>query len=724
MSDVIAPVQPQSDAPLIPKTDSEPTKPTEPPQSSSSTHDNSRKESTEVPEEEEDAVAGAVPDVEDNAPHEEEGKATLPSAEDVEVEANGRNRTTVTIASAADKPNFQERQNIQRQKDRDYLFAQSQQGFGRESEPKPSVSPSQDDGGLKAYSLNSPPAGTSTNPASQLSHIEQLLGTTREILRVLTEQRDAKISDVERDAANDVQSAGRRALKKFLQINQPWDLVRRDEDWDQGMPLSKLEEFVTEAERRSNVLKDLCDDIVRNSSAPSLLSVEHAAWLIKRLVVLKATIGGSFVLDHNLLSKTADGMHSWLLGFFDSFNRIGAGLNLLTVSLLSRIILALVRCSGLWTLQIGEVMLQCRKDGIFEELHSLTNLKKEECEMYFRLIAKADCCLNFTSKVFANAAEVVVAALTIPELLSINIYKLSLLWQLTDSSLVNPLAAVIQKIQSLESSDIDPSNDAVKTLGGLIKAVDFETEDLNIEILTTIGGLAIEWTMFYDQHLVLDKTNRILRVSWFPAPPIFNTNKGQRKEEDVLSDWYIKSLQSSPFYPDQNGGVSVSVALNRELHQTWTLLFRSSEKKLQEDLRKSYKEVKVPSWSGKSANKTMATVIAPENTSKYWTSDFHFETETAHRHSLAVLGARKLDYSNFPIYEQRLRALRAYMDSAKPRGLLQLWKDNRDSLSYYTFWGVIIFGGLSFIIAFFSLTVSVSQTVASFEALHASPGKS
>jgi len=724
MSDVIAPVQPQSDAPLIPETDSEPTKPAEPQRSSSSTHDNSRKESTEALEEEEDAVAGAVPDVEDSILHKEGEKATLPSAEDVEVEANGHNRRTVPIASATAKLSFQERQNIQRQKDRDYLFAQSQQSLRRESEPKPSASPGQNSSGLKGDPLNSVLADVSTDPASQLSHIEQLLGTTREILRVLTEQRDAKISDVERDAASDVQSAGRSALKKFLQINQPWDLVRRDKDWDQGMPLSKLEEFVTEAERQSNALNHLCDDIFRNSSAPSLLSVERAAWLIKRLVVLKATVSGSFVLDHNMLSKTADGMHSWLLGFFDSFNRVGAGLDLMTVNQLTRIILALVRCSGLWTLQIGEVMLQCRKDGIFEGFHSLMNLKKEECENYFRLIAKADCCLNFTSKVFANAAEVVVGTLTIPELLSINIYKLSSLWQLTDSSLVNPLGAVIQKIQSLESSDVDPSSDAVKTLGGLIKAVDFETEDLNIEILTTIGGLTIEWTMFYDQHLVLDKTNRTLRVSWYPAPPIFNANKGQRKEEDVLRDWYIKSLESSSFLPDQNGGVSVFVALNRELHQTWTLLFRSSEKKLQEDLRKSYNEIQVPSWSGKSSNKTMATVIARENASKYWTGDFHFETETAHRHSLAVLGARKLDYSNFPVYEQRLRALRAYMDSAKPRGLLQLWKDNRDSLSYYTFWGVIIFGGLSFIIAFFSLTVSVSQTVASFEALHASPGKS
>jgi hypothetical protein len=57
------------------------------------------------------------------------------------------------------------------------------------------------------------------------------------------------------------------------------------------------------------------------------------------------------------------------------------------------------------------------------------------------------------------------------------------------------------------------------------------------------------------------------------------------------------------------------------------------------------------------------------------------------------------------------------MGSQKPRGLRQLWKDNRDSLNYYTFWGVIIFGLLSVFLGFFSLAVSVAQTIASFRAL-------
>ncbi|KAE9379579.1 hypothetical protein N431DRAFT_553742 [Stipitochalara longipes BDJ] len=80
-----------------------------------------------------------------------------------------------------------------------------------------------------------------------------------------------------------------------------------------------------------------------------------------------------------------------------------------------------------------------------------------------------------------------------------------------------------------------------------------------------------------------------------------------------------------------------------------------------------------------------------------------------------------ISYELFPIYQNRLRELRHYMDNQKPRGLRQLWKDNRDSLNYYTFWGVIVFGGLSLLLALLSLAMSVAQAVASFRALTTSP---
>jgi hypothetical protein len=83
----------------------------------------------------------------------------------------------------------------------------------------------------------------------------------------------------------------------------------------------------------------------------------------------------------------------------------------------------------------------------------------------------------------------------------------------------------------------------------------------------------------------------------------------------------------------------------------------------------------------------------------------------------AAIRKTPISYAQFPIFETRLRELRHYMDGRKPRGLRQLWKDNRDSLNYYTFWGVIVLGGLGVFLAICSLAVSIAQTIAAFRAL-------
>lgn len=78
-------------------------------------------------------------------------------------------------------------------------------------------------------------------------------------------------------------------------------------------------------------------------------------------------------------------------------------------------------------------------------------------------------------------------------------------------------------------------------------------------------------------------------------------------------------------------------------------------------------------------------------------------------------------YSQFDIFENRVRQLKFYMDSQKPRGFRQLWRDKRDALNYYTFWGVIIFGASTLFLAIVSLAVSAAQAVAAFKALDIPP---
>lgn len=75
----------------------------------------------------------------------------------------------------------------------------------------------------------------------------------------------------------------------------------------------------------------------------------------------------------------------------------------------------------------------------------------------------------------------------------------------------------------------------------------------------------------------------------------------------------------------------------------------------------------------------------------------------------AAIEKNSLSYSQFSLFETRIRELRHYMDGQKPRRFRQLWKDNRDSLNYYTFWGVIFFGVLSVFLALFSLVSALPR---------------
>lgn len=86
----------------------------------------------------------------------------------------------------------------------------------------------------------------------------------------------------------------------------------------------------------------------------------------------------------------------------------------------------------------------------------------------------------------------------------------------------------------------------------------------------------------------------------------------------------------------------------------------------------------------------------------------------------ATFNKTPIAFVEFPVLETRLRQLRHYMDNQKPRGIRQLWRDNRDSSNYYTFWLVVAFGLLSLTLAMFSLAVSVAQAWASFRALDTS----
>ncbi|KAI9870155.1 MAG: hypothetical protein M1830_004625, partial [Pleopsidium flavum] len=74
-------------------------------------------------------------------------------------------------------------------------------------------------------------------------------------------------------------------------------------------------------------------------------------------------------------------------------------------------------------------------------------------------------------------------------------------------------------------------------------------------------------------------------------------------------------------------------------------------------------------------------------------------------------------YEPFEVYGDRLRQLKEHLDSNKLKGIRQLWKDGRDSLQWWTLWGVLFFAGFSLFFAIASFATSVARTVAGFKGI-------
>jgi hypothetical protein len=159
--------------------------------------------------------------------------------------------------------------------------------------------------------------------------------------------------------------------------------------------------------------------------------------------------------------------------------------------------------------------------------------------------------------------------------------------------------------------------------------------------------------------------------------------------DEVLDGYTIPSRQAA-------------LGINLEIRRTWEFLFAANNNSGKRDLE-NYGRIRKAPW-------TFGADDHLQKSRHLSTGRLYVQT-TRHRHPEA------LSYSQFPLFETRIRQLVFYMDTQKPQGLRQLWRDKRDTLNFYTFWGVIIFGGLSVFLALFSLAMSIAQTVASFRAL-------
>ena len=249
---------------------------------------------------------------------------------------------------------------------------------------------------------------------------------------------------------------------------------------------------------------------------------------------------------------------------------------------------------------------------------------------------------------------------------------------------LRPAEAVAQSVEEIERRLEESSPQLPQAAGDNVRC-----EDLNMQALRNIGGLKIVWTTCDRDHLFLDQESGVLRLSFFNRVliPEFYKYMPMLGRNDVKHTWEL--------------------LLGHRRHQ---YDFAELERVAMPSELKAFNLLRSPRrfWTtardGPAASLTLLHRArdVPDIADKY--------------DSVPHL-PQSVPYSYFGRYEDRLRVLRHYMDTRKPTGLRNLWHDRRDSLTYWTFWAVITFGGLSVVLAALGLAVGIIQAYASLKAL-------
>jgi hypothetical protein len=211
-----------------------------------------------------------------------------------------------------------------------------------------------------------------------------------------------------------------------------------------------------------------------------------------------------------------------------------------------------------------------------------------------------------------------------------------------------------------------------------------EPSTLNLSLLTTIGGVSVEWTDCLACHLELDRDARLIYLFRYPSFCQANLRDAGAKAGIIYA-----CASDDP--NNHHWGTREDVSrLLEEILLSYRLLCGQDVKS-----RRLFQKLSPYQDTPSSLRDDL---LAPLCTSKGPIT------------SLALKQRGSYDLArDFPHLRARIVRLHSYLNQRKPRSWSELWVDNRDSASWLTFWAVIIIGGVGLLLAFIQVVLQVIQ---------------
>ncbi|KAH7413459.1 hypothetical protein BKA64DRAFT_354802 [Cadophora sp. MPI-SDFR-AT-0126] len=279
----------------------------------------------------------------------------------------------------------------------------------------------------------------------------------------------------------------------------------------------------------------------------------------------------------------------------------------------------------------------------------------------------------------------------------------------------------------------------------------FLPSNLKIPMLTRIGGINVDWTEYMQEHLTFDPETMTVYVYWFfshisdnaswhlycerygcdtrhsgsPRPTytgdlkyreevlqsyrwLFSASPAEALEQlcDLPLPWWLVPLEEDDvILPWHRSGAWIEDQAAVKIRKSkWNKLMSRATRVFSKQREKQNKRPSVRSLLKNSANQKCELPIDCKELLDFLDREDDETTGT-------------LPFARFPELGPRVKILMEFMEKQKPRGFFALWRDKRDSSSWYTFWAAVLLGVAAFILALAGLGLASAQTWASFKAL-------
>lgn len=237
----------------------------------------------------------------------------------------------------------------------------------------------------------------------------------------------------------------------------------------------------------------------------------------------------------------------------------------------------------------------------------------------------------------------------------------------------------------------------------LLKSV--EPDTFNAGLLSRIGGTSIAWTDSLACHLEFDRAANTVYIFRYPSFCLANLHSSPLRPTATLARTGCQKK------PEQDHGTLYDFAVSNADWSRWATV-----EDIDQLLREILMSYRLLFGQDKASRQLFRRCdpfddVAVEGRDATLTQFCHQATN-----SFEEIVRDRSSYNledDFAVLRSRLVALILHLKTRRPRTWKELWGDKRDSSAWYTFWAVVVIGGLGLLLALSQVVLQIIQIVLS-----------